>query len=111
MLRGVLVRDDELTRLAERFERASREYAAAHDITRDPDWFLLKMQEELGELTQAWLARTGRSRKRGHEGESSNPTLADEAADLLGHVLLLAHQLDLDLTAAIHRKWRFDPTE
>tara|TARA_R100000687_G_C6320998_1_gene104999 strand:- start:88 stop:228 length:141 start_codon:yes stop_codon:yes gene_type:complete len=35
--------------------------------------------------------------------------LADETADLLGHVLLFAHQNKIDLTAAIERKWRFSP--
>jgi NTP pyrophosphatase (non-canonical NTP hydrolase) len=100
---------DDLKRLAEQFERASRAYAASHDIVRDPDWFLLKMQEELGELTQAWLRHTGRSRKRRSDELPSERQLADEAADLLGHVLLLARQLDLDLPAAIQRKWRFDP--
>ena len=27
------------------------------------DWFLLKVQEEMGEMTLAWLTRTGRSRR------------------------------------------------
>lgn len=35
--------------------------------------------------------------------------LADETADLLGHVLLLAHRNGLDLENAIERKWRFKP--
>jgi NTP pyrophosphatase (non-canonical NTP hydrolase) len=102
------MRADELKSLAERFERASRAYAELHEIERDADWFLLKMQEELGELTQAWLRHTKRNRQRGDD-ESSRVALADEADDLLGHVLLLAHRLDLDLAAAIARKWRFDP--
>lgn len=103
------MRADDLKELAARFEQASRSYAELHGIEREPDWFLLKMQEELGELTQAWLRHTGRSRQK----PSADPAprdLADEAADLLGHVLLLAHRLDLDLGSAIQRKWRFDPT-
>jgi NTP pyrophosphatase (non-canonical NTP hydrolase) len=36
-----------------------------------------------------------------------NKALEDEVADLLGHVLLLAHRYDLDLEAAVQRKWRF----
>jgi NTP pyrophosphatase (non-canonical NTP hydrolase) len=36
--------------------------------------------------------------------------LADETADLLGHVLLLAHYNGLDIEASIERKWRFKPS-
>ncbi|MGE8585144.1 MAG: pyrophosphatase, partial [Agrobacterium tumefaciens] len=36
--------------------------------------------------------------------------LADETADLLGHVLLLAHYNGLDIEASIERKWRFTPS-
>ena len=37
--------------------------------------------------------------------------LEDEAADVLGHILLFAHQNDLDLAAAIKRKWLFSLDE
>jgi NTP pyrophosphatase (non-canonical NTP hydrolase) len=37
--------------------------------------------------------------------------LADETADLLGHLLLFAHRNDIDLAAAIERKWLFKPAE
>jgi NTP pyrophosphatase (non-canonical NTP hydrolase) len=94
--------------LAARFEAASNAYAQAHGIERDPDWFVLKMQEELGELTQVWNLVTGRGRSRGRKPEELQAALADEAADLLGHVLLFAHRHELDLSAAVARKWRFD---
>jgi NTP pyrophosphatase (non-canonical NTP hydrolase) len=70
---------------------------------------VLKMQEELGELTQVWNKLTGRGRRRDRsEGDLRND-LADEAADLLGHVLLFALRNELDLEAAVERKWRFKP--
>jgi NTP pyrophosphatase (non-canonical NTP hydrolase) len=37
--------------------------------------------------------------------------LADETADVLGHVLLFAHRNGLDLAAAVERKWLFRPEE
>ncbi len=95
--------------LMQQFERASRLYADANGITRDADWFILKLQEEMGEVTQAWNRLSGRGRARGRSDEEMRLDLADETADLLGHVLLFAHQHDLDLEAAIERKWRFDP--
>jgi len=98
-----------LAALAARFEAASSAYAQAHGIDRDPDWFVLKMQEELGELTQVWTLVTGRGRPRGRTPEALRIALADETADLLGHVLLFAHQQGLDLSSAVARKWRFQP--
>jgi NTP pyrophosphatase (non-canonical NTP hydrolase) len=53
-----------LEQLAADFDHASKIYAEKHGIDRDPDWFVLKMQEEMGELTQAWNRRTGRARAR-----------------------------------------------
>lgn len=93
--------------LMERFERASEDYARGFGIERDQDWFILKLQEELGELTQAWNRYTGRGRTGDLSNETLHKALEDETADLLGHVLLLAYRYDLDLEGAVQRKWRF----
>jgi NTP pyrophosphatase (non-canonical NTP hydrolase) len=98
-----------LSELAHRFEDASTTYAEAHGITRNDDWFILKMHEELGELTQVWMKLTARGRKRGRSDDDLTLDLADETADLLGHILLFAHRNRINLTPAITRKWRFDP--
>ena len=67
------------------------------------------VQEELGELTQAWMKLTARSRARGLSEADLRAALADETADLLGHVLLFANAQGVDLNAAIERKWMFKP--
>ena len=93
--------------LTTQFERSSAAYAAENDIARDADWFLLKLVEELGELTQASNRLLGRGRKRGSSDEELRLELADETADVLGHILLFGRHHNLDLAAAITRKWRF----
>lgn len=98
-----------LDELTDQFEEASKSYAEANGILRDTDWFMLKLQEVVGELTQAFNRKTGRGRRKGLSDEQMAVALADEAADVLGHVLLLAKAQDLDLLAAIERKWRFRP--
>lgn len=98
-----------LEKLAAQFEAASARYAEDNGIERDPDWFVLKLQEEMGELTQAWNRKTGRGRAKGRSTEELSRDLADETADLLGHILLFTYQNDLDLAAAIKRKWLFLP--
>jgi NTP pyrophosphatase (non-canonical NTP hydrolase) len=95
--------------LAVQFEQASQAYAAANDVRRDEDWFVLKLQEELGELTQVWMKLTGRGRLRGKTEAELKQALADETADVLGHILLFAQAQGIDLDAAIERKWRFRP--
>src|SRR4029079_2412168 len=49
--------------LTERLERVSAHYAERFAIRRDDDWYMMKLGEELGELTQAWLKLTGRGRR------------------------------------------------
>jgi len=98
-----------LKQLKDQFEAASARYAAVNDLTRDPDWFLLKLQEEIGELTQIWNKLSGRGRRHGRSDDDLRQALADETADVLGHVLLFAEQNGLDLAAAIERKWLFRP--
>jgi len=98
-----------LEKLATQFEAASVAYATDNGIERDPDWFVLKLQEEMGELTQAWNRSTGRGRTKGRSADDLSRELADETADLLGHILLFAHRNRLDLAAAIERKWQFRP--
>ncbi len=97
-----------LLSLAERFEQASKKYAADNGIERTDEWFTLKMQEELGELTQLWMKWAGHGRRKGKTETDLHHAMSDETADLLGHVLLFAHQHGIDLEAAIRSKWRFD---
>jgi len=104
----------DLASLADRLERISLGYAAREGIDRDDDWFLLKLMEELGELTQIQLARTGRSKDRGYDAAELDARLAEECADVLGHVLLFARRNGIDLDAAVDAKWlrweRIHPT-
>ncbi len=98
-----------LSQLMQQFELASEKYARANDIERDADWFILKLQEEVGEVTQAWNRLSGRGRSKGKTRDEMRQDLSDETADLLGHVLLLANASGLDLEASIKRKWLFEP--
>lgn len=80
--------------------RISDIYAAEHRIDRDRDWALLKLQEELGELTAEHLRLSGRAR-----GTPDAQALGDEAADVLGMLLIYCAGAGIDLEAAMRRKW------
>lgn len=98
-----------MDKLIRQFETASSGYAESYGAVRDADWFLLKLLEEVGELTQAANRLSGRARAKGRSEADMQTELADETADVLGHILLFAHHHGVDLAAAIERKWRFKP--
>ena len=103
--------DNMLDELQARFDKASLSYCDIHGLARDRDWVMLKLLEEIGELTQLWNTKTGRGRDKGLSETELKTAMSDEVADSLGMLLILAHIYDLDLTSAIKRKWRFDPSD
>ena len=94
-----------LVELTELVAEVSDTYASRNDIARDDDWYLLKVQEELGELTAEYLKTTGRGRLKGADGASLRQALEDETADVLAMLLLFARNNRIDLDAALERKW------
>ena len=80
--------------------RISDIYAREHSIDRDRDWALLKLQEELGELTKEHLNLSGRAR-----GKPDAEALADEAADVLGMLLIYCERAGIDIETAMQRNW------
>ncbi|HEV7345728.1 MAG TPA: phosphoribosyl-ATP pyrophosphohydrolase [Devosia sp.] len=80
-------------------------YAERNAIARDDDWYLLKLQEELGELAAEYLRGSGRGRLKGAGPEAVRAAMADEAADVLAMLLLFARNNHIDLDAALDRKW------
>ncbi|MDO8150679.1 pyrophosphatase [Isoptericola sp. b408] len=94
-----------LAGLADEIEIISRVYERVFDVPRSDDWLVLKLHEEVGELTQAYLARSGRSRDRGEDAAAVDAAFRAELADVLGMLLLVARRFDADLDAEVQRKW------
>jgi NTP pyrophosphatase (non-canonical NTP hydrolase) len=95
----------DLRTLSDDVEKISSRYATMFDIRRDEAWFLLKLQEEVGELTQAYLARAGQARAKGRSPADLDAAFRAELADVLCHVLLLARHHEVDLPTEIGTKW------
>lgn len=95
----------ELHEIQQKVEAVSRIYAKNCDVRRDDDWYFLKMQEETGELLQAWLRWTGRGRQKGDTDAQVRQQLEDELADCLAQILLIAERFDVDVEKAAERKW------
>jgi NTP pyrophosphatase (non-canonical NTP hydrolase) len=95
----------DLAQLSDDVEAISQRYAAHYGFRRDDTWFLLKLQEEVGELTQAFLMRSGQGRAKGFSGDELDAKFAAEVADVVCQALLLARHSGVDLEAEIDRKW------
>lgn len=76
--------------LSDKTEEVSKKYAQKNGIMRDDDWFVFKLQEELGELTQKYLMMTDRARKKGLTNAEIRQDFDKEVADVFGQILLLS---------------------
>lgn len=91
--------------LTEKIEKISKNYSKRYQFERDPDWFVLKLQEELGELIQAYLMVQGKARQKGKSKEEIRDDFENEVADVLAHTLLLAKYFHVDLDKVFEGKW------
>ena len=93
----------ELSEAAKYCETGWNAYAKAHGIQRDDVFYLLKLQEELGELTRRFLelrkqesaADTGKLRQK----------FAGDCASIVGNALILARHFEVDLETHIRAKF------
>jgi len=92
----------DLEAFTDRLKAISDRYGRVYGVDRGGDWHLLKVHEEMGELTQAYLARTSRSRR---DPEEARTGVAHEMADVLCMLLLMARDEGVDLNAALREKW------
>lgn len=95
----------DIARTAVQINEISARYASIYGFERDTDWLLLKAQEELGELTQAWLAKSGRQRDKGRTPREIEEGFAHELADTIGVLMALAVHTGVDIERAIDEKW------
>ncbi|GCE37854.1 hypothetical protein Rhow_000738 [Rhodococcus wratislaviensis] len=95
----------DLGQLSDDVEEISKRYAERFGIERDAAWFLLKLHEEVGELTQSFLMVTGQARTKARSQEQLTAAFRNEVADVFCQTLLLARFHDIDLAEAIKEKW------
>jgi len=94
----------ELNNLQKLIVASSHSYTSHYGIERTPDWTALKFAEEAGEVVQAFVKFSGRSR-HAIDRDVAKQHLASEIADAIGMALILAAEYDLDLRAAFEREW------
>lgn len=92
-------------RLSEELEQVSQAYAEEFGIERDATWFVLKLQEEVGEMIQSYLMLSGQARTKGKSPEIIQAEFNSEVADVYCHTLLLARFFDIDIESEVRKKW------
>lgn len=95
----------DLAELTDKLVAVSRGYARRHRVNQDDNWFVLKLQEEMGELTQAYLMRAGQSRDKGLSADEVEAHFRAEVADVIGQALIVARHFGVDPVAELARKW------
>ena len=71
-----------------------------------PEFALLKLYEEIGELTQTFLIYKKQSRPEKYVSEEvSKKELAKELADVVGLAIVNANLIGIDLEEALVKKW------
>ena len=95
----------DMKRLSEGIEQVSQAYADEFKIERDATWFVLKLQEEVGELIQSYLMLSGQARTKGKSQEVIQSEFNSEVADVFCHTLLLARFYGIDIEHEVQEKW------
>jgi len=95
----------ELKEIQDKVVKVSDKYSKVHSINRDNDWYILKLQEETGELIQNYLSFTNRGRNRNKSQKEIKQDFEDELSDVLGQILLIANNNNIDLEKTLKRKW------
>ncbi len=81
-------------------------YEKKHGLVFDDELLALKLTEEVGECVQALLIYKNKCRvDKRIDSEVAKQQLSEELADVLGFSLALANNLDIDIWAALDKKW------
>ncbi len=91
--------------LTHEVEEVSKIYSKRFDIDRDGNWFVLKLQEEMGELIQSYLMMIRKGRNKGKSAVEIKDNFRKEVADVFSHVLILAKFYNIDLEKEVEEKW------
>jgi NTP pyrophosphatase (non-canonical NTP hydrolase) len=96
----------EFKELQEKIFAVERAYGKKFGIEIDEDYTLLKLYEEMGELSQALLINRKKCRPEKYPGaQVAKEKLAEEMADVLGLLVTNAKLLNIDIEEALQKKW------
>lgn len=86
---------------AQHCNKAWSQYAKKFNIHRDDEFYLFKLQEELGELTRAFLELRGSENKGNLTQDELHRKFASDVASMVGNALILAEHFEVDLESIL----------
>jgi NTP pyrophosphatase (non-canonical NTP hydrolase) len=95
----------EIQHFSKTVKEVADQYSKKFGVKYDGDWFPLKLQEELGEMTQKYLIMTNRTRRKLESEAEAKAALAEEIADTFSYVLLFADHVGVDVEESVKAKW------
>jgi len=96
----------EFKKLQEKIIANGKTYCEIHKVSFDENFVLMKLYEELGELSQAHLIYKKKCRgEKIISKEQAKNNVAKEVADAFGTLIVYADLMNIDLEEAIDKKW------
>ena len=80
-------------------------YKEKYSLNLNEDYFLIKIQEELGELSSAHLKLTNRGRAESIEKHELEKNLREEIEDVISMTLLFDEVKNINIEDALNEKW------
>jgi hypothetical protein len=94
----------EIQKAAEHCEKAWEAHAKKNNITRTDEFYLFKMQEELGELVRSYMVLNGNEHEDKSREEMQKKFQGD-CASLVGNALILALHFGVKIEDELLRKF------
>lgn len=95
----------ELKKIEKKLNKVIKTYSQIYGIDLNSDYYMMKIQEELGELASAYLRLTGRARQKNKTEKELRLNLEEEIADVLAMTLLFSKKMNIDIEKALDKKW------
>jgi NTP pyrophosphatase (non-canonical NTP hydrolase) len=87
-------------------DNAWSQFAEKFGIRRDDEFYLFKLQEELGELSRAFLELRGSEKRHTDSMETLKKKFDEDVAVLIGNALILAKHFEVDVEKNIKEKFQ-----
>lgn len=85
----------------------AKQYSKDYNIEYDTNFCIIKLMEEVGELSEALLTSMHKSRPEKYVSEEvSQQCVASELSDVFAMTIICAHAMGVDLQAELLKKWK-----
>lgn len=95
----------DIKELTKKIKKVSEIYKSKYEIEADDTWYVLKLQEEMGELIQTYLMLMRKARSKNKSHSEIHDDFEKEVADVFCHIILLADYFKIDIDSVVQKKW------